>query len=1050
MGSSVRRVALLLFGSGFAALVYQTAWQRLFQLTFGSSTSASAAVLAIFLGGLGVGGLVLGRRVERSEKPLLFYAHLELGIALWAGLTPLLRDAVHFLYLVLGGTHSLGSLGATVVRLVLAALVIGPASVLMGGTLPAAARAVVTNADAGRRRLAVLYALNTVGAVAGALAGPLLLFGSIGTRRTLWAAVALNLAVGLAARLLGQNAPPIAAAHADANPGETADTGKASRRATIWAYITAATAGFGFLTLELVWYRVLSPVLGGSSITFGLILATALFGIGIGGFVFALRAGDRPATIELLATTLAVEALAVLVPFAWGDDLAFVAAHLRHMGNLGFSYLVGGWAFVAAVVVLPASIVSGYQFPALFALLGRGRASVGRQVGEAYAFNTVGTLLGSLLAGFVFLPTLGAVGTWRSVAVLFALLAVAGAALAWHAERSFSRIALPLAVAGAALLFSTSQGPGAVFRHSAVGAGRVELAQLSTNQVETLRRQTEDATIWERDGVESSVAINVLNGIAFIVNGKSDGAVVDDRGTQAFLGLIPAALHRNPKRAFVVGLGTGMTAGLLGREPGIEAVDVVELEPSVVEVARRASSANDDVLHNPRVHLAIGDGREVLLTNRRTYDIIVSEPSNPYRAGVAALFTREFYEAGAARLAPGGLFAQWMQSYETDGRTISIVLRTLRSVFPHVSVWSPGGSDLVLIGSQTPQIVDAERLRRVVAEPHYLDWMRRAWNMEGAEGLLAHHVVPPRAIAALVDRVPAPVNTDDENALEFAFGRHLGDTSYSALRDFWSSLEPPSRRPATTGAVDWALVDDQRYRIDWRGYTGPPASPRALATSIGCGGSLTRAEKVWPAGAEPQDLVESWVVGSIEAIHGSDAALGRAQTLESAGFQAEAFLIRSRYAEAHGDLDAAVGLLARAFAALRAKALPLCDATTRALNRARALAGSIPTRAPELLRTVATAPFAVLQSELYRHSTREIIGMRSQDPKLCAEAFSERFGRPTWTFPPLEARARCLYRVRSPDAPFAQSELDLFLANEPASFQSGMPLAVEVVGKEDQ
>jgi hypothetical protein len=273
---------------------------------------------------------------------------------------------VHHLYLSLGGTQTMGGVGATVVRLVLTALVIGPAAVLMGGTLPAAARAVVQEADRTRRSLALLYSLNTVGAVFGALVGPLLLFGLLGNKLTIWGTVCINALVGLAARALGRGGSTVnvAVAEADGAGPSSAPSANPEVEARL-AYLAAGVVGFVFLGLELVWYRILTPLLGGSSLTFGLILACALAGIGIGGYLFSKRDAQKPITLQLLGVTLGLEAVCALLPFAWGDYLALVAAHLRPMLNLGFGYLVSGWVFVAAAVVLPASIVSGYQFPAL-------------------------------------------------------------------------------------------------------------------------------------------------------------------------------------------------------------------------------------------------------------------------------------------------------------------------------------------------------------------------------------------------------------------------------------------------------------------------------------------------------------------------------------------------------------------------------------------------------------------------------------------------------------------------------------------------------------
>ncbi len=287
-------MALLLCGSGFSSLVYQTTWQRMFRLTFGASTAASAAVLAIFLGGLGLGGAVLGRRVERSRRPLVYYGNLELAIAGLAALSPLLCGAVNAFYLRLGGSQSLGSFGSTAIRLLLTTLVIGPAALLMGGTLPAAARAVVEEADDNRRSLALLYSLNTVGAVLGALVGPLLLFGLLGNEFTLYGAACVNALVGMSARALGRSLPELPPGPENDSLADDGVKGEADSANARFIYAVAALVGFAFLALELVWYRILTPILGGSSLTFGLILACALSGIGFGGYLFSRR-GRGPA-----------------------------------------------------------------------------------------------------------------------------------------------------------------------------------------------------------------------------------------------------------------------------------------------------------------------------------------------------------------------------------------------------------------------------------------------------------------------------------------------------------------------------------------------------------------------------------------------------------------------------------------------------------------------------------------------------------------------------------------------------------------------------------
>ncbi|HEX2882330.1 MAG TPA: hypothetical protein VHO25_22575, partial [Polyangiaceae bacterium] len=368
--------ATLLFGSGFAALVYQTVWQRQFCLIFGASTGASAAVLGIFLGGLGIGAAWLGRRAERSAHPLQFYGNLEVIVALCAALTPLLAQGAAHAYYALGGSRALGPFGATLVRLVLAALVMGPATVAMGGTLPAMARAVETANDDSRERLAVLYAINTLGAVAGSLMGTFVLFEVMGYRFTLWTACSINLLVAIAARSLGRQQVPLDTTATTPHAATTDDAAQAVLPDRRVIYAVAALVGFCFLLLEMIWYRMLSPLLGGTTFTFGLILAVALAGIGLGGYAYARRARHTPVTLYTLATTLGLEAFFAAVPVLLGDHVALLAAHTRQLQSIGFHGLVESWLLIAMLVVFPTALVSGYQFPVIFALLGRGRSGV--------------------------------------------------------------------------------------------------------------------------------------------------------------------------------------------------------------------------------------------------------------------------------------------------------------------------------------------------------------------------------------------------------------------------------------------------------------------------------------------------------------------------------------------------------------------------------------------------------------------------------------------------------------------------------------------------
>jgi predicted membrane-bound spermidine synthase len=355
-------VAPLVFGSGLCALIYQVVWTRELRFVFGASTAASSAVIAIFIAGLGFGGLWFGRRVERSAEPLEFYARLEFGIAAWCALTPALLALVRMLYVWSGGSVSLGDAGSTLVRLLLASVVLGPATFSMGGTLPAIARAVETDQDVARRGVALVYGVNTLGAVLGCALSTFVMLEHLGGRATLYVAVVLNALIALAARAVarkpnsesrpsrarrsrGRRSTAPTSRTAEAEP--EVSTERAAPPSLIYA--SAAVVGFAFFLMELVWYRMLAPLLGGTIYTFGLILTIALAGIGLGSAFYAALLSNRRFMLIGLALTCALEAVLIALPYALGDRVALWALLLRPRGDVVLSGLVYGWSVIALV-----------------------------------------------------------------------------------------------------------------------------------------------------------------------------------------------------------------------------------------------------------------------------------------------------------------------------------------------------------------------------------------------------------------------------------------------------------------------------------------------------------------------------------------------------------------------------------------------------------------------------------------------------------------------------------------------------------------------------
>lgn len=1077
MNRWVYRVAALLFSSGMCALVYQVAWLRELRLVFGASTPASAAVLAVFMGGLGLGAWLLGRRVEATDRPLDLYARLELGIALSAAATPALLWVARKGYLALGGSLVLGPVVGTLARLLLSALVLLPPTLLMGGTLPAAARAATDGRDQGRRATALLYGANTLGAVVGSLASSFVLLEVFGTRMTLWIGCLVNVLVALVARMMARELAAERAAVAsipsvDSNvvDGTSSASDSAERKveapagsAPRFVLVAAAASGFVFLLMELVWYRMLSPLLGGSSYTFALILAVALLGIGVGGLAYTLRGADRPATWMAFATTCGLEALAMTIPFALGDRVAWLTLFLRSAGSVGLHGHAAAWSVVTAVVVLPAAIVSGYQFPLLIALLGRGERGLGRHVGLAYAWNTVGSIVGSLAGGFLLLPTLGALGAWKLTVWCLVLLLLATVALELrHAPADAQEATTPnrfgplLLAALAVAMLHGSIGPTAFWRHSPIGVGRYDdvVVRATRNAMTAEWRARNAFTSWETDGRESAIAMNTASDTAFIVNGKSDGAATIDAGTQVMGGLLGALLHPGSvRRALVIGLGTGSTVGWLAALPEIERVDVVELEPAIVEVAKTCAPVNRDVLANPKVRLVLADAREVLLTSRERYDLIFSEPSNPYRAGIASLFTREFYRAVADRLEPDGVFVQWLQAYEIDARSVRSVYATLASSFPAIETWRTRGNDLVLITRERAVPLDVARLRERIETEPFREALVSSWKARSAEDILSHHVARPgfaAAIAALEGEVG--VNTDDRNALEFSVARAIGRP-----QDF--SVERAMLLARTRGEERPELVEGERGKVDWLevydaivslgvATEEKPLPPlfvemsadmtrRFRAHAAWLAGDLATAAREWSAQPkEPSGLVERVLVADALAAVGpseqAEAALARVRPFLP--IEADVIEARLRYSERR-DADA-MAALERGLSAYRTSPWPNSHFMQRAVELAHELGTRTPSLASRALDLL-SEDFAMRLQRSTRLTLQLELATRSGDAR-CLDAVRA-YGRYfPWSQPQLEQRVSCLEATKDDGLTLARTELTDYLADAGADFAASL------------
>lgn len=1009
---------------------------RELRLVFGATTASVAAVLAIFMGGLGLGSAVLGKLADRAANPLRMYGYLEAAIALSAAVSPWLIELAGAIYLGLGGQAALGLTGATAIRLALAAAVLLVPTFLMGGTLPAAVRAGTPSDDANRRALGLLYGSNTVGAVLGCAAATFFSLEQLGTRATLWTGCAISLLVGMIAvrrsRTLAPQGPlldrPQTAPPREANRDRRLEGAGAEADARpILIYLTAGVLGFTFFALELVWYRMLAPILGGTTFTFGLILCVALAGIGVGGVAYNVIFRRLRPSWSALAVTCACEALFTMIPYALGDRLALIAAW-RADAAADFGHLVLGWSYVTCIVVLPTALVSGIQFPLLTALLGHGRREVSKHLGATYAWNTLGAIAGSLVAGFGALPLLTAPGLWQAIAALLAVLSV-GILVAAPGIRRGNAIAVAgLSVMTVGCFFA--QGPTAAWRHGGIGAGRAQVPTSDPNRIRQWQNEKRRTLEWEADGIESSIGIVAGDGINFYVNGKSDGNSLVDAPTQIGVAILGAMLHPDPQTALVIGLGTGESAGWLAEMRQLRRVDVVEIEPAIDEMARRCSELNWDVLNHPRVERIYNDGREFVFATDETYDLILSEPSNPYRAGIASLYTTEFYRAVRQRLNPGGLFIQWLQAYEVDERSVHIVLATARRVFDYVEVWQSLPGDLQLVCSSTPIEYSAGELRERMSGPVVKDALAEVWKANDLESFLGRFVANSQWADEIAATPRAPINTDDRTILEYRFAKTVGRETPFSVEPLRDRLRAAGyHRPALGGqTLDWNQVElrRQEFNLVLGGQLSiallPRAEDRAVVEAFEYYKNNRFAETIaiWPAEHSPASTdIQRLVLAR------SYAELGRSECLEliaasAERFPAEAAALRSIYHWRAGNVAEAARALDEFYAQLRESPWVMAVFAETAVSRTIDVAKA-DREAAERLYAMLSEPFASRRFGQIRILARFMVAEQLGAEYVVA-ALGELEPHIVWTREVLRPRAAAYAAVNHPLA--AQAEHD--------------------------
>jgi spermidine synthase len=756
-------VLLCFFASGFAGLLYETAWTREFSFVFGTSNLAVATVLAAYMGGLSLGAAIAARTMHRIRRPVLVYGLLELGIAASALAVPYLIRGVTLLYRPLFATAEIlpeeGGLASAIFYALASFLILGIPTTLMGATLPMLARQAVRQESQIGGRIGTLYAVNTAGAIAGTIATAFLLLPELGLRLTVATGASLNAIVFVAAALLSRGAATFQAGPAPARASGIGLRGKL----VLAVSFAASVASF---TYENVWFRLFEHVLGASTYAFSTMLASFLVGIALGGALAAPFARTREGSTRGLAATQIGAAVFSFLAFGFVDHLPALAMMVNQPGLLG----VVTRASVAAALLLPSTLCIGASFPFAVRALAEDVEGAAATSARVYAWSTLGAIVGSLSAGFYVIPTLGFAGTLvATVLVNLVAAAMAACALRPVAKRV-------LAVAGAAALCLVVVRPDTPW--GVLGTGPLALETKSTK----LQSVDPDRIIYFGVGRSSTVLLSDDQwGWRLRTNGLPEaiierpGAVPSNSPTARWLAMLPAFSPSPPRDLLVIGLGGGVAVEAV--PASFEHIDVVELEPEVLAANLAvADRRNRNPLADPRLRVLLNDARGALMLTELRYGAIVSQPSHPWTAGASHLYTRDFFVQVREHLAPGGVFVQWMGLQFVDESLFRSLIATLVDVFPYVRVYQPDLGSVLLVSSDAPLDLESQVEAAVAREPENFARL----GVRVREDLAAALVLDDAGTRAIAEG--APLVTDDHNLFATHSPRILSHPLRSADR----------------------------------------------------------------------------------------------------------------------------------------------------------------------------------------------------------------------------------------------------------------------------
>ncbi len=753
-----------------SALGLETLWTRMFAHLFGGTSLAVVSVLTAYMTGLALGSWWGGRWADRTRYPMQIYGLLEATIGLWGIAMPFWLQTIAPLHQ--WSSQALPSYGTALLRFALATLVMLVPTAMMGATLPLLSRALTRQREDLSTSVGWLYTVNTAGAVMGCFCTGFVFLPFLGIKATLWTLGGLNLALalvvlGVARRqatplAISDNGPPIASDSQEPEDKDLDDglTLSPQRQELRFVLFVFATTGGLAMVCQVCWNRVLSMVIGSSVYAFTIILSTFLLGLTLGSSVGSSLARRLKDPALALVSGLLFTAGFVWLSITQVDQLPLWFLSLAKSSSLTPLGLLMIKAALAALLLLGPTFAMGLLFPLVLRCFVLSDTPIGETVGRVYAYNTLGAIVGSFTSGFVWIPMFSVQGTLIAAVLLYLSLAVGLFFVRSQTSRPWASW-FCLSTAGVLLGVTLLATPE--WNRSALSLGLFRVAQLQRLSPESLSKKN---LLDYQEGLYATVVVEQYNHhiLALKVNGKSDASSGVDMPTQLLSGLLPLSMHGKARDVAVIGWGSGVTVGAALQFP-VKSVTAIEIEPAVVKASRWFRPWNYKPQSDQRLKLVYDDGRNYLQSHSSRYDVIISEPSNPWISGVSALFTQEFFQLARKRLRQGGILCQWIQLYELSPQSIRVLMRTVSSVFPHVYLFgiSYQSKDTLLVASEQPLHPDLNDFHAWFENPRTRSVFLKAGMQEPIDWL-PRLLADNQSLRAWVK--DAPLNTDDNAWIE--------------------------------------------------------------------------------------------------------------------------------------------------------------------------------------------------------------------------------------------------------------------------------------------